>query len=107
MDGVIPVIDLKQGQVVHAIAGDRDHYRPISSQLPCDATPRSVAKAFVQYGFKTVYVADLDAILGVGDNDHSIQAIRDAGLHVWLDRGIRAGNEAVRAIEVEEDYDER
>ena len=27
---VIPVLDVRHGQAVHAVAGDRDHYRPVS-----------------------------------------------------------------------------
>ena len=30
---IFPVLDLKGGQAVHALGGDRDHYRPVRSVL--------------------------------------------------------------------------
>lgn len=60
---VIPVIDVRQGQVVHAIQGEREHYRPVTSVLTDSAEPRAVAAAFRdKLGLSEVYVADLDTI---------------------------------------------
>src|SRR5262245_2781701 len=86
---VIPVIDLMNGQVVRGIAGRRSEYRPIKSRIATDAQPATVARAFVEhFGFETAYVADLDAIEGRPRNVAAWQAIRDAGLKLWLDAGI-------------------
>ena len=86
---VIPVIDLLGGQVVRGIAGRRDEYRPIVSQIAADARPVTVARALVeQFGFDTVYVADLDAILHARPDVPAWSAIAGTGLKLWLDAGI-------------------
>lgn len=60
---VIPVMDLRRGQVVHAVQGEREHYRPVTSVLTDSAAPRAVAAAFRdKLGLSEVYIADLDAI---------------------------------------------
>jgi phosphoribosylformimino-5-aminoimidazole carboxamide ribotide isomerase len=85
---VIPVIDLMNDQVVHAVAGQRSEYRPIKSLIAVDSRPRTVAQAFVQrFGFDTVYVADLDAILGDRPNVSTWDEIHRAGLKLLLDAG--------------------
>lgn len=98
MDGIIPVIDLKQGQVVHAIAGDRKNYQPIKSVLTDGSVPSAIASTFRDQGFETVYVADLDAITGDGDNASAYRGIRDAGLEIWVDRGITDGQSALDCV---------
>jgi phosphoribosylformimino-5-aminoimidazole carboxamide ribotide isomerase len=89
---VIPVMDLMNGQVVRAVAGNRSEYRPIESRIASSPTPNDVAWAFVeQFAFKTAYVADLDAILFGRLNPETWLYIADAGLSLWLDAGIRNG----------------
>lgn len=86
---VIPVIDLKDGQVVRGIAGQRSRYRPVVSVLAPGAGPREIAAAFVQqFGAGEVYVADLDAIAGRAPDWASYDQIAAAGLRLWLDAGI-------------------
>jgi len=86
---VIPVIDVMNGQVVRGVAGRRSEYKPIVSQIAADSQPATVARAFVQqFGFSTVYVADLDGILRREPDTHAIEEIREAGLDLWLDAGM-------------------
>jgi uncharacterized protein related to proFAR isomerase len=91
---VIPVIDLLAGQVVRGIAGQRDLYRPIRSQLAAGSHPAAIAHAFVdQFGFDTAYIADLDAIQFPGDDKpcfvEAYEQIARAGLRrLWIDAGI-------------------
>jgi phosphoribosylformimino-5-aminoimidazole carboxamide ribotide isomerase len=86
---VIPVIDLLGGQVVRGIAGRREEYRPIQSQIAADARPITVAQALVeQFGFGTVYVADLDAIMHRRPDVRAWSEIAGAGLKLWLDAGV-------------------
>jgi len=85
---VIPVIDLMNGQVVRGVAGKRSEYRPIESRIVADAKPASVAGAFAEkFGFESVYVADLDAIVHGRPNVNAWKEISDAGLKLWLDAG--------------------
>jgi phosphoribosylformimino-5-aminoimidazole carboxamide ribotide isomerase len=87
---IIPVIDLKGGQAVHAVAGDRQHYEPVHSGLHPGSGAIALARAFQnQLGLKELYVADLDAIAGAPPDLALYEALMDLGLAVWLDPGIR------------------
>ena len=88
---VIPVIDLKGGEVVHARRGERDSYRPVRSQLCAGSAPLDVAAGLlVAYPFATLYIADLDAIQARGGNTDSIRRIRQRfpALRLWVDNGL-------------------
>src|SRR5262245_60888343 len=88
------------GEVVRGVAGRRSEYRPIESRIAASSKPTAIAHAFVErFGFKTVYVADLDAILGGMVDAPSLAAISEAGLHVWLDAGV-ASRKSAKALTV-------
>ena len=59
---VIPVIDVLGGVAVNAVKGMRQEYQPLKSSLCKSADPVDVAAAFRTFGFKELYMADLDAI---------------------------------------------
>jgi phosphoribosylformimino-5-aminoimidazole carboxamide ribotide isomerase len=87
---VIPVIDLKGGEVVRARMGDRASYRPLRSPLSPTSDPVDVARGLLAvYPFPTLYVADLDAIQGNGDNFAALRRIRSEvpALRMWIDNG--------------------
>ena len=87
---VIPVIDLKGGEVVRARMGDRASYRPIESPLSPTSDPVDVVRGLLAvYPFPTLYVADLDAIQGSGDNLPALRRIRSEvpALRMWIDNG--------------------
>ena len=68
------------------IGGRRDEYRPIVSRIAADARPATVARALVErFGFGTVYVADLEAIVHGRLSVTAWQEIAAAGLKLWLD----------------------
>jgi phosphoribosylformimino-5-aminoimidazole carboxamide ribotide isomerase len=90
---VIPVLDLLGGQVVRGLAGHRELYRPIVSNISPTARPADVARAFFdQFGLDTTYVADLDAISCRSPNAplfvEAYHRIVETGLRLWLDAGI-------------------
>ncbi|MCO6454839.1 MAG: hypothetical protein J5I93_06030 [Pirellulaceae bacterium] len=91
---VLPVIDLKHGQVVHAIAGRRENYEPVSSRLTESPSPSSVAAAFARLGLTQAYVADLDAIAGEQPDRESLRRIGQQGLRIWLDAGLATPRQA-------------
>ena len=98
---VIPVIDISQGQVVHAVAGEREHYRPVCSRLCPDSDPAAIVQAFLDlHSFDTVYMADLDAITGRKPNDACLQRLLNKFPHLnfWLDRGIDCKAEMLKAM---------
>lgn len=90
---VIPVIDLLGGQVVRGLAGQRELYRPIVSEISPTARPADVARAFAeQFKLDTAYIADLDAIsCQLAEAPLFVEAYRriaETGLRLWLDAGI-------------------
>lgn len=87
---VIPVLDLLDGQAVHAVRGRRDDYRPIRSPLAATSEPLALARALVAAtAARTLYIADLDAILARGDHARTLAALRAAmpDVEIWLDAG--------------------
>lgn len=88
---IVPVIDLKDGQVVHARGGTRETYRPIRSILADTSEPlQLVAGLLTLHPFTDLYVADLDAIEGRGDHDAVLEVLRHAFpvLRLWVDKGL-------------------
>jgi phosphoribosylformimino-5-aminoimidazole carboxamide ribotide isomerase len=82
---VVGVIDLKDGQAVHAVRGERERYRPVDSVItPDGGDPLALARALrSELGLDEVYVADLDAITGAGEHRATISALaREASLMV-------------------------
>ncbi|HKM59743.1 MAG TPA: HisA/HisF-related TIM barrel protein, partial [Candidatus Bathyarchaeia archaeon] len=61
---VIPVIDILNGIVVHAVRGKRREYQPLQSSICNSIEPLEIAKTFKTLGFSELYIADLDAITG-------------------------------------------
>jgi phosphoribosylformimino-5-aminoimidazole carboxamide ribotide isomerase len=88
---VIPVIDLKDGFVVHARAGKRRDYRPIATPFGPAQDPVAIARALLAVtGSTTLYIADLDAIMGRGNNFDLCRELADAfpSVTLWIDAGI-------------------
>jgi phosphoribosylformimino-5-aminoimidazole carboxamide ribotide isomerase len=117
---LIPVIDLLDSQVVHAVRGRRSHYKPVKSVLCHVPDPLTVAAAFRdQLGLRAIYVADLNAIQGARLSGHislierlaheeGMEVILDAGApdiesaRAWLDLGVHKaviGAETLRAYD--------
>jgi phosphoribosylformimino-5-aminoimidazole carboxamide ribotide isomerase len=114
---IIPVIDLLDGHVVHAIKGERQYYQPVKSVLCNSHDPIAIARAFRdQLGLCEIYIADLNAIQNAGRDNHKevleilarrerINIILDAGVcdietaRTWFDLGIHKiiiGSETLR-----------
>lgn len=88
---VIPVLDLKNGTVVHARMGMRSHYAPIRTPLSPTSKPSDVARGLLSvFPFRTFYVADLDAIERNGDNNAALVHLRTAfpDIVFWVDNGV-------------------
>ncbi|MEM2967995.1 MAG: HisA/HisF-related TIM barrel protein [Candidatus Bathyarchaeia archaeon] len=86
---IIPVIDIRNGIVVHAVRGRREEYQPLKSRLCASADPLAVAAAFKRLGFSELYVADLDAILGGKANSAILSGIAEkTGLELIVDAGV-------------------
>lgn len=95
------MIDCLNGIVVHAKKGIRSQYHPIQSALTSSSHPVDIVKAFQNlHPFKTLYIADLNAIQGLensGECHHQIletihQLFPD--LTIWIDAGINSASKA-------------
>jgi phosphoribosylformimino-5-aminoimidazole carboxamide ribotide isomerase len=87
---IIPALDLKDGAVVHAHGGARAAYRPIETPLGAADDPIALARALLAVtGSAVLYIADLDAIEGVGNHFDVCRDLASAlpGSELWIDAG--------------------
>jgi len=85
---VIPVIDVLNGIVVHAVRGKRHEYQPLQSIITDSTQPLDVAKTLKMLGFDELYVADLDAITKGKSNFQMLKKIvAETGLKLMVDAG--------------------
>ena len=86
------VIDLMGGLVVRAFKGERESYRPIGefSKVVNSSNPIDVVKSIEP---RYLYVADLDRILGRGDNLEVIETLGNEVDHLIADCGFRSADE--------------
>ncbi|MFO7967886.1 MAG: HisA/HisF family protein [Archaeoglobaceae archaeon] len=82
------VIDLLHKEVVRAVKGEREKYRPIhlSSRLLDTSDPQ---RAIELINPRYVYAADLDRIMGEGDNTEVINCISGKVEHLIADCGFK------------------
>jgi len=86
---IIPVIDVLNGIAVHGIRGERKRYQPLKSLLCKSADPIEIASAFESLGFSSLYLADLDAILGKTANFSVYrQIMTETSLDLMVDAGV-------------------
>jgi len=61
---IIPVIDILNSEVVHAIKGEREKYKPLKSIIIKNTDPIEIVKNLkLKTSLQELYIADLDAIL--------------------------------------------
>lgn len=86
---LIPVIDVMNDQVVRAVGGRRDEYRPIVSALTASTEVYDVARALMDaVGRDELYIADLDAIRGRLKISPRVDEFTFwAEFPIWLDLG--------------------
>ena len=97
---IIPVIDLKDGVVVHAQQGNREHYQPINSHLCQSSDIYQVINAFLRiYDFDTFYIADLNAITHQGDHDSLVNEVLAFFPEkiFWIDKGYQRHTQKSKA----------
>jgi phosphoribosylformimino-5-aminoimidazole carboxamide ribotide isomerase len=98
---IIPVLDLKGGEVVRAERGQRDAYKPIVTPLSESPDAVSVARGLrTLFPFPAFYIADLDAIEGSAPNSEAtarLSAMHDAP-ELWLDAGIADADTLTAAL---------
>ena len=101
---IIGVLDLLGGRAVHAVAGVRESYRPVSSVAGASMTAGdsiALATHYVdQLGVDALYVADLDAIQGRPLQQRLLTELGRLSAPVFVDSGISTSEAAaqVRAL---------
>ncbi len=96
---IIPVIDVLEGRVVHAVRGRRKEYQPLKSNLCASTNPLDVAAVLKALGFSELYVADLDAITRGQANFSILKNIADkTSLELMVDAGINTLKKAERVL---------
>ena len=88
---IIPVIDLKNGQVVLARQGKRRLYQPLSTPLCSEPDILAATRAYLSvFAFRTFYIADLDAIENNGNNHSTITRMLETftDIKLWIDAGL-------------------
>jgi phosphoribosylformimino-5-aminoimidazole carboxamide ribotide isomerase len=97
---IVPVIDVLEGRVVHAVRGRRKEYQPLKSNLCASTNPVDVAAAVKALGFGELYVADLDAITRGQVNFSIFKNIADkTGFELMVDAGIDTLKKAESVLE--------
>jgi HisA/HisF family protein len=95
---LIGVIDLLRARAVHARAGVREEYAPVTAVGGVEIAPGSalaLAREYIhRFGLTELYVADLDAILGGTPQETSVAALAALGAALWLDAGVSSVDEA-------------
>jgi phosphoribosylformimino-5-aminoimidazole carboxamide ribotide isomerase len=92
---IVPVIDVRKGVAVQAVAGHRAQYRPLESCLTSQATPSHIARAYAeQLQCKTIYVADLDALMGDEPQWEIFPKLIRNGASLWIDAAIASAHRA-------------
>jgi phosphoribosylformimino-5-aminoimidazole carboxamide ribotide isomerase len=98
---MIPVIDLKDGVVVHARQGNRKHYQPINTALCQSSDVFQVIEAFLGvYWFDTFYIADLNAITHQGNHNRLITDVllRFPQITFWIDKGYQTYDGSLKPL---------
>lgn len=93
---IIPVIDLKDGIVVHAQQGNRGDYAPLKSGICKSTDIFSVVDTFsARFNFSLIYIADLNALTYKGDHASLLKDVLTAfpNITFWIDSGYPICNE--------------
>lgn len=98
---IVPVLDLLNGHAVHAVAGERANYGPVDSRLGHGADPiHLAARMCTTVGSRSLYVADLGAIMSGRRHDELIETLIDnsEGIvrRLYWDAGLRIPSDRER-----------
>lgn len=89
---IVGVIDLVEGHAVHAVAGMRDRYQPVTPIAGAFDTPgdsHALARFYIdRCGVDAIYVADLDAIQGGTPQIALVSSLCELGAPVAVDAGV-------------------
>ncbi len=98
---VLPVLDLLDGEVVHAKRGLRSEYQRIQSELTPESSPLAVACALREvYGSQHFYLADLNSLQARGPAHYAdFESLIEEGFKLTVDCGINRIEQAKRLLD--------
>lgn len=97
---LVPVIDLKNGQAVRGVAGERKRYQPINSRWLSGSHPlQTLAALRENFSPAVMYVADLD---GIEEDQPQLELLREMAqeLPLVIDAGVRTAARAAEILEL-------
>ena len=98
---IIPVIDIRNGIAVRAVAGQRSRYGPLQGRLTNTAEPAEVLTALRRnFGFSLCYIADLDAIERQQINRCTIAEMACTGVPLIVDAGATTVEQIEALLEI-------
>lgn len=87
---ILPVLDVRQGRVVHAAGGDRRRYAALSRRYPFPDDPADLARRLLErWGERPLYLADLDALAGAPPDLGLVEALARDGRRLRVDAAVR------------------
>ncbi len=69
---IVFVMDIRNGEAVHAVRGEREKYKPVRSRICGSSVPMDIISKLMP---REVYIADLDRLQHLGDNFEIIKRI--------------------------------
>ena len=94
---LLGVIDLLDGQAVHAVAGRRHSYRPLKLPNHTDGDPLALVEYYLNAGASGIYVADLDGIVRSHADWRVLRAIAETRRPLFIDVGLREPTDLIAA----------
>ncbi len=69
---IVFVMDMRNGEAVHAVRGEREKYKPVQSRICDSSAPMDIISKLMP---REVYIADLDRLQHLGNNFELIKRI--------------------------------
>ncbi|MBA4031506.1 MAG: hypothetical protein C0478_11550, partial [Planctomyces sp.] len=96
---IVPVVDIRQGLAVHAVAGEREKYQPWTDGPGRALSPQALAEQFAtQWRPRWLYVADLDGIVDGQPQAAAWPRLPGVATRILIDAGFHREQEVLSAI---------
>lgn len=97
---IVPVVDIRQGLAVHAVAGKREKYQPWIDEVGRAMTPQALAEQFAtRWRPRWLYVADLDGIVDGQPQPAAWPRLPGVATRILIDAGFHREEEVRAAID--------
>ena len=98
---IIPVIDIRNGVAVRAVAGDCQKYCPLVTRLTDSTEPAEILRALqAEFSCNTCYVADLDGIERGQINRCTLAEMIRMGVSLMADAGVKTPDDVRQLTDI-------